>query len=405
MPLDLPCSVKINLLRSWEDDMTTPTHVQRGTLPRGVYQNLDGLKDDLLGRNGFLGRQTHLYRHGDPCEYRPAADPQTRSALQRQLSPTDATDPSGTPIRLAHNESCQLWLSRRAAAMPFYRRNLDGDEAVFVHRGQGVFETEFGPIPFEPGDVVVIPKSVTHRLVPDGADNVFLITETTEELVVPDYGLIGHYTPVDPSMIFIPEPEVLPSTEPEYEVRLKHGGDHASIGYDHNPCDVAGWRGDYFPWKYNIRDFKTLNADAAHILPSARTLLATPSMDVLLAVFGPHRAPMVPGVEKTPPSHRNADYDEVLFSHDGQAFGNPMPTGVLMHVPQGLHHGVPEAEKQRIREEYPAELLLDSVAVAIDCRARFVLDEAFVRAFEELTSGDLASGDNPVATLLNGESR
>ena len=36
----------------------------------------------------------------------------------------------------------------RAASqpMPFYYRNADGDELIFVHRGKGTIETDFGPL-------------------------------------------------------------------------------------------------------------------------------------------------------------------------------------------------------------------------------------------------------------------
>ena len=51
--------------------------------------------------------------------------------------------------------------------MPFYYRNADGDELVFVHRGEGTLETDFGPLRFEPGDYIVIPRAVTHRFLPE----------------------------------------------------------------------------------------------------------------------------------------------------------------------------------------------------------------------------------------------
>ena len=50
--------------------------------------------------------------------------------------------------------------------MPFYYRNADGDELYFVHRGSGTIETDFGPLPFEPGDYLIIPRAVTYRLIP-----------------------------------------------------------------------------------------------------------------------------------------------------------------------------------------------------------------------------------------------
>ena len=35
--------------------------------------------------------------------------------------------------------------------MPFYFRNADGDELLFVHRGEGMIETDFGPLDVRKG--------------------------------------------------------------------------------------------------------------------------------------------------------------------------------------------------------------------------------------------------------------
>ncbi len=53
------------------------------------------------------------------------------------------------PVAFLGNRDVKLYVSRRADPMPFYYRNADGDELIFVHRGHGVIETDFGPMPFE----------------------------------------------------------------------------------------------------------------------------------------------------------------------------------------------------------------------------------------------------------------
>jgi hypothetical protein len=54
--------------------------------------------------------------------------------------------------------------------MPFFVRNLDGDEEDFIHRGTDRLETNFGPLPYEPGDDLVIPKGTNYRGTPGGPD-------------------------------------------------------------------------------------------------------------------------------------------------------------------------------------------------------------------------------------------
>ena len=67
--------------------------------------------------------------------------------------------------------------------MPFYYRNADADDVYFIHRGEGRIETDFGPVAFEAGDYVVIPRGITYRVVPATTDNFFLLIESYSEIV------------------------------------------------------------------------------------------------------------------------------------------------------------------------------------------------------------------------------
>lgn len=79
------------------------------------------------------------------------------------------------PVAFLGNSDVRLYVSRRSEPMPFYYRNADGDELIFVHRGEGTVETDFGPLEFTPGDYLNIPRAVTYRIVPSTGDNFFLI--------------------------------------------------------------------------------------------------------------------------------------------------------------------------------------------------------------------------------------
>jgi homogentisate 1,2-dioxygenase len=78
---------------------------------------------------------------------------------------------------------------------PSISENVDGDEIHFVHRGRGTFQTEFGLLPYEEGDLIVVPKGITYWVVPDTSENFFVITETRGEVNLPDMGLIGQVAP------------------------------------------------------------------------------------------------------------------------------------------------------------------------------------------------------------------
>jgi homogentisate 1,2-dioxygenase len=356
-----------------DNTMRSFVQVTRGQVPRRVHRDLGGLKDDELGRRGFQGRHAQLYRRNDPTRFTARGRLRLRNLRPEQLAPSDATDPAGSAQRLFGNADCQIWLSRRAQPMPFYRRNADGDELHFVHAGTGRVETEFGTIPYEPGDHVVLPKAVTHRVVP-AEPSTFFIVETVGELEVPDYGLFGRHTPFDPSIVFIPEAAVLPSEQPEYEVRIRYDGGDETIVYPHNPCDVEGWRGDYFPWKLNIRDWNVVMSDTLHLVPTVHAFLQAPGVWVLN--FLPRPLERTPGVERLPYYHRNADYDEIAFFHGGSVLGAPLPRGLVTHSPQGLHHGVPEAAREHARATFDQFDSIDWQIIAVDTVRPLRLDPA-----------------------------
>ena len=147
--------------------MESFVHLRKGKTPRRLHADLDGLKDDELGRGGFTGRTANIYRRHDPTAYRSVGPLRPVDVLSSELKPSDATDANGGPLLMFSNADCRILLSRRHEPMPFYTRHVDGDLLCFVHQGAGLVETEFGPLRYREGDWVYIPKACTWRQVPD----------------------------------------------------------------------------------------------------------------------------------------------------------------------------------------------------------------------------------------------
>lgn len=354
--------------------MKSFVHHNRGKTTRQAHVDLDGLKDDELGRRGFAGRQVQLYRRNDPTRYRSEGDYRPRRGSTYDLAVEDARDPRARPTVILANEDCRIAISHRSEAMPYYVRNVNGDEVHFVHRGTGRYETEMGTIPYEPGDYVVLPKAVTYRIVPDGPESQFFIVETNDELQVPDYGPLGRHAPFDPSVVFVPEPRVIDDERP-WEIVVQHGDRLSSIWYEHDPCDVEGWKGDLFPFKLNIRDWNVICSDTLHLPPSVHQFLG--ARGVVVCTFLPHPAPSRVGVERVPWYHRNADYDEVTFYHAGNFLGAPLPPGLVEHAPQGVHHGAPEAARVMARKTHDKVSRLEWQIVCIETSRTLVPTDAF----------------------------
>ena len=352
--------------------------LRKGTTPRKIHRDLDGLKDDELGRYGFTGRTAHMYRRNDPTAFRTEGPLQGVDVQTTGLRPTDQDDPSGEPLLLFSNDDCRISLSRRAETAPFHTRNVDGDELHFVHEGHGEFETEFGRLPYRPGDYVYIPKGTTYRQVPDDRAHILLI-EATEEFRVPEAGVLGRYFPYDPSLVVIPEAEVFEEDgREEYEVRLRHSGQQTSLFYGFNPLDVEGWKGDNFAFAFNIEDHDVITSDSVHLPPTVHLFMQ--ATGVYIMHFLPRPVEGVAGVERVPWYHRNVDLDEVAFYHGGSVFGVDMPAGLISHAPQGIHHGLPERPRERARRRFDVDERVEWKIIAIDTRRRLVPSEAMLAA-------------------------
>ena len=131
-------------VQSLELTMESFVHLRKGNTPRRLHADLDGLKDDELGRGGFTGRTANMYRRNDPTAYRSTGPLKVVDVLASELKPSDATDATGSPMLLFSNVDCRISLSRRAEEMPFYTRHVDGDLLSFVHRAPACWRPSSG---------------------------------------------------------------------------------------------------------------------------------------------------------------------------------------------------------------------------------------------------------------------
>ncbi|MGV9711549.1 homogentisate 1,2-dioxygenase [Gordonia sp. NPDC003424] len=351
-------------------------HHRKGRTPRQIHRDIEDLKDDELGRYGFTGRTAHLYRRNDPTQYRAVGDLAGLDRQTRDLTPTDQVDPAGEPLLMFYNDDCRILLSRRSEVAPFYTRNVDGDELVFVHAGTGLFETEFGRLPYRPGDYVYIPKGTTYRQVPDGPC-ILLIVEAAEEFRVPEAGVLGRFFPFDSSLVVVPEAEAFPDDgREEYEVRFRQREGKTSIFYPFNPLDVEGWKGDNFAFTFNLEDYDVITSETVHLPPTVHLFMQATGVYVMN--FLPRPAETRAGAERPPWYHRNTDFDEIAFFHGGSIFGVDMPPGLISHAPQGIHHGLPERARRRARRRFDTDQRVEWQVISIDTHRRLIATPAMI---------------------------
>jgi homogentisate 1,2-dioxygenase len=55
------------------------------------------------------------------------------------------------------NNDCHIVLAAPTESMlDYFYKNADADEMIFVHEGAGVLHSQYGDLPFNPGDYVVV---------------------------------------------------------------------------------------------------------------------------------------------------------------------------------------------------------------------------------------------------------
>ncbi len=336
--------------------------LKKGRTARQAHVGLpEGTYEEEHGRKGFYGKSVHLYHLHPPTDWiRFEGKLRPHCIDCNKLQPTDLTDPRGSSVPFLGNDDLVLSVSRRRDPMPFYFRNADGDELHFVHRGEGVMETDFGPLPFEQGDYIIIPRAVTYRVVPRSKDNFFLIVQSKSEFEQPDKGLVGQHALYDPGVIVTPEPSPILEDGREWEIRIKVDDEYSSVVYPFNPIDIVGWKGDLTVWKINLRDIRPIMSHRAHLPPSAHTTFLT--QGAVVCSFVPRPLEEEADALRVPFFHRNTDYDEFIFYHDGSFFSkdNIRPGMATLH-PRGIHHGPhPKAlanQKQKTRTDEYAVML------------------------------------------------
>jgi homogentisate 1,2-dioxygenase len=322
--------------------------IVKGNASRQAHVALpEGTFEEEHGREGFFGRVSHLYHAHPPTGWtRIEGNLRPHAFYLDKVTPSDMKDPRGSSEPVLYNDDLILSISRRSEPAPFYSRNADGDELFFIHQGEGKIESDFGVIEYERGDYIAIPRATTYRFVPSVKDNFIVCLEAHSEILpaTPEQkGMVGMHAIFDMGAVTIPDFEPYDKSKEnsngkEYEIRIKRLGEYTSLFYPYNPLDVVGWKGDLTVFKINMRDIRPIMSHRVHLPPSAHTTFL--AHNFVICSFLPRPLEEDPDTLRVPFYHRNTDYDEVLFYHDGDFFSRDNIRAAMMTLhPQGIHHG------------------------------------------------------------------
>jgi homogentisate 1,2-dioxygenase len=347
-----------------------------GTIPHKrhtQFRKADGSlhHEELMGIHGFTGSKSLLYHLYPPtaveriergCVTDLPFAPQ--GPLRHRHLRTGALPPSGDAVQgripLMGNDDVVLSVVRPAQPMHYWYRYAHGDEAMFVHEGEGTLETQFGTLRYGPGDYLIIPTGVIWRIVPDAAvEQRMLVVESRGGHIEPprryvnNYGQFLESAPYSERDIRPPE-----SLEPhdetgEFEVRVKARGSIDRYFFSHHPLDVVGWDGHLWPYAFNIDDFEPITG-RVHQPPPVHQTFDGPGF--VLCSFVPRLFDYHPLSIPAPYNHSNVDSDEIIYYVKGDFMSRKgiEAASFTIHpngIPHGPHPGTYEGSIGKARTE------------------------------------------------------
>ena len=219
-----------------------PYYVNRGKIPHKrhtQFRRSDGelYTEEVMGMEGFSGIQSLLYHHYPPTRVKrmEALSSEKVEWLDygplrgRQFKTKDfpvGGDPLESRRTIMGNSDVTLSLSRPNASSKVFYRNGQAYECWFVHEGKGKLLSQFGTLPFRPGDYVVIPYGVTWKIELESSEARFLVIECPSQLAPPKryrnkYGQLLEHSPYCERDITPPEFTEPVAEEGEFEVHVK----------------------------------------------------------------------------------------------------------------------------------------------------------------------------------------
>jgi homogentisate 1,2-dioxygenase len=246
-------------------------------------------------------------------------------------------------IPMMGNSDVVLYISRPTEPMPYWYKFAHGDDTIFIHKGTGVLESQFGDLRYRPGDYLVIPTGVMWRLLPDeGSEQRHLVIESYGHVTPPkrylnNYGQFLEHSPYCERDMRTPDKLITHDEKGEFEVRVKARGVINRFIYDHHPLDVVGWDGHLWPYAFNIEDFEPITG-RIHQPPPVHQTFDGPGY--VICSFVPRLYDYHPQSIPAPYNHSNVDSDEVLYYVEGQFMSRKgIEEGSFTIHPNGIPHG------------------------------------------------------------------
>lgn len=368
-----------------------PIYQQLGTIPpkrHTQFRKTDGglYYEELFGTIGFEGMSSLLYHTCRPTQVKSLGEPYdvapriavTNNMTMRKLIGFDVKPradylDSRTPLLV--NRDLILGLAAPTGApMPYFYKNADADELLFIHRGSGRLRTPFGQVPFTYGDYVLIPRGTIYQIEFDGPDNRLLYLESHAPIYTPkryrnNFGQLTEHSPYCERDYILPRDLETHDERGDFIIKIKKQSHIHPVTYETHPFDVIGWDGYNYPWAFSIHNFEPITG-RVHQPPPVHQTFQTDAF--VVCSFCPRLYDYHPLAIPAPYNHSNIDSDEVLYYVDGDFMSrNDIAQGHITLHPGGIPHGPhPGAYERSIGKKETQEL-----AVMVDTFRPLMLTE------------------------------
>jgi homogentisate 1,2-dioxygenase len=222
--------------------------------------------------------------------------------------------------------------------------NADGEMLIAPERGRLRISTELGILEVAPGEICVLPRGLKFRVeLPDGDARGYVCENYGAHFRLPELGPIGANGLANPRDFLTPV-AAYEEREGDFRIVAKFQGCLWEAAINHSPLDVAAWRGNYAPYKYNLARFNTINTVSFdHPDPSIFTVLTSPSetpgtANIDFVIFPP-RWMVAEHTFRPPYFHRNvmSEFMGLIFGkYDAKEEGF-IPGGASLHNCMSAH--------------------------------------------------------------------
>ena len=335
-----------------------PFYHRAGSIPskrHSVFRKPDGsiYYEELIGNKGFVGPSSLLYHLHRPTEVVRINDLKTlawESETDRKLrhrhfkTAQIRPGPSVTMDRvpLLYNADVALSLAAPTAEDPFFYRNAQGDEVVYVAEGQGSLQTPLGHHSFKAGDYIVIPRGILHRYELGPGPHRMLVIESAGYVRTPkryrnEHGQLTEGAPYSERDIRVPERAAPHDQKGEFRIVVKKDSRLTEFIVLYHPFDLVGWDGYYYPWIFSIHDFEP-RVGRFHLPPPVHQTFEGDGF--VVCSFCPRPYDFDPAAVPAPYNHSNVMSDEVLFYANSEFMSRKgIEYGSITLHPDGLPHG------------------------------------------------------------------